>query len=609
MEDNIWYAVTTREGEFGRRSRIPERGTPVLANLNGQLHAIITLETGEMVHYLYDEEDKAAWVSHGAVPRAIAHSSPCLVAFYDKLFLIFLRDGRLDYLEYTDSTAPWKSTSDAQGLWSEPTRLSFLLTDHTFVGTPTPFVIDGHVHTLCKASDPSREIICLRYDYNSAVWWGSLDVSDGRALGGVSATSFGNKAYLGFIENGPADLSHSVYVTSYEDGKWQPQEDVDGQSAADPPQLAYLNGRIHCIFTDDTEARDLRWYSRPVLSYSLSSWMGDIADDALLPHLTIPGTHDSCARSVLPYVRTQDLTVMQQLALGIRFIDLRLRLHDDGFLYCYHGGVPLGYPRVLSFAFVMDQVWTFLSGADESRPPTETVLISINNDDTSAEQHSNPALFYNAVETAIAATPPYPDGTHKWFVDAVTPRLSQVRGRAVLLRRYKGHPAIDSKARQGLDLSRWVNNNPEFTIITSTNVKVHLQDKWKYTQRMALAQLVENKSGHVQQLMERAAGGSPIARSARGEEDDWFINFCSAVGDPAEHGMIAEPKWIAVGARSSQWYGEWVDGINVRTGGYVEQLRSRGTGTGKKRLGIIVLDYPELPGGSDLVARLIEMNF
>ncbi|OIW32181.1 phosphatidylinositol-specific phospholipase [Coniochaeta ligniaria NRRL 30616] len=641
MEDAIWYAVTIKEGEFGPRSRFPERGLPVLTNLNGHLHAIITLGTGEMVHYLYDDEDKPAWISLGPVAGAIAHSSPCLAAFHNKLFLVFIRDACLYYQIWTTSTADPTSASQRQGFWSEPTRLRD--DGQTFSGIPALFAINGVLHVLCGSSDASREILGFKFDYISSTWIPSDDVSGGRAASGVSATSFGDKAYLGFIENGPGDVSHAVYVAAYSDGKWQPQEDVAGQSAADPPQIAILNGRIHCIFAENTEARDLRWYSRPVLSYSLSSWMQDIADETLISHLTIPGTHDSCARSTIPFVRTQYLSITQQLALGIRFFDLRLRLHDDGHLYCYHGGVLIDFPTGLSFAYVMDEIWTFLRGADGRQPPTETVLISINNDDISPEQQADPALFYSAVQDAIVDTPPYPDGSHRWFVEPVTPTLGEARGRAVLLRRYHGHPAVHPVARQGLDLSKWLNDNPQFTIITPTKVKIHLQDKWRYTDRMTLAQLVANKSGHVQQLMDRAAtspagvdAGSDAGsdgdaysdavavadadadadgdtrtttpRPGLREQNDWFINFNSAVGDPAEHGEVMEAKWIAVGAHSN-WIGKWVDGMNVRTREYLQELQTRETGTSKRRLGIVNLDFPELPGDNDLVARLIEMNF
>ncbi len=134
----------------------------------------------------------------------------------------------------------------------------------------------------------------------------------------------------------------------------------------------------------------------------------------------------------------------------------------------------------------------------------------------------------------------------------------------------------------------------DFQIETATGVRVRLQDKWKYADRIALHDLVASKQAFVRRMMEQAEGE---------HEGDWFLNFCSAVGDPAEHGEIAESKWIAVGAHSNL-IGKWVTGMNQLTRDYL-----RGDGAGRKRLGIVNLDYPELPEENDLVARLIETNF
>ncbi|KAJ9137297.1 Phosphatidylinositol-specific phospholipase [Pleurostoma richardsiae] len=628
---DLWYARTIKEGEFGPRQAFPQGGLPVLANLNGQLHAVIALEaTGELVHYCYDADEKLEWDNLGGLDASagvIAHSTPALVAFHNKLFLTFLRDSQLYLTIWT--------ASDQQ--WTPPVPLA---PDHQlFSGVPALFVLGGVLHLLCADASPDREILGYRYDYIAATWSPCDDVSEGKAASGVSAASYGRNAYLGFIEAGPGDESHAAYVAAYTGGAWQPQESVGGATAACPPQMAVLNGRVHAIFADDTPTRDLRWYSRPALGYSLASWMAAVPDATPLSAMTIPGTHDTCARSSVPFVRTQYLTVTQQLALGIRFLDLRLRVRgEDGGLYCYHGGMPIDLPRYLPFESVMAEVFAFLRPA--GRPPTETVLVSINNDDSSEQERADPAPFYAAVADAIARAPPLPDGTSPWLVapSAAPPTLGAARGRAVLLRRYHADPAVHARAHLGLlDLSAWVNDSADFTIVTPAGARVRLQDKWKYAERMALQELVAHKSSLVQRMMERAAPGwtpapkskeeaiVPPAAAEEGEEEGaggveadgaevrppaeatWFVNFCSAVGDPVEHGEMAEAKWIAVGAHSN-FVGKWVDGMNVVTRNYLEE-RSAGGAGGRQRLGIVPLDYPELPEDNDLVAKLIETNF
>lgn len=610
LKGQLWYARTGGDGnddEFGGRQKFPQDGLPVLTNLNGALHVIIVQpESGEMAHYVHDDDDASmGWESRRTLDVEagfVAHSTPAVTAFHNKLFLTFLWDGKLFYSIWSELGPEAKEWMPPQPVYTgdEPLR---------FRGIPAMCIMENALHVLCGADTDERHILGFRYDYIAQTWTKCDDVSEGRAASGVSAVSFGNSAYLGIIEAGPGDETHAVYVAAFQDGTWEPHEAVAGASAADPPQIAILNGRVHCLFNDNTETRDLRWYSRPVLKYALSSWMGGLPDDVLLSELTIPGTHDSCARSRIPFVRTQYLSITQQLALGIRFLDLRLRRHKDGQLYCYHGGVAIDYPRHLAFTSVMDEVWRFLApraGKENAAPPTETVLISINNDDKSDEEVAAPELFYAAVADAVAATQPWPgSGQHRWHTAPTTPRLGEVRGKAVLLRRFAGDPAVEPAARHGLDLSAWIEDNPDFTIVTPTSVRVRLQDKWKYAERIALRDLVESKAQFVQRMMARAMGKFTAEDDKEEEPHDWYINFCSAVGDPAEHGEIAEAKWIAVGAHSD-FIGKWVPGMNVQTREHLQE--NIGTG-GRARLGVVNLDYPELPEGNDLVARLIATNF
>ncbi|KAK0718159.1 PLC-like phosphodiesterase [Lasiosphaeria miniovina] len=622
LDGNAWCAVTDDDGNFGGRMPFPQAGLPVMENLNGHLHVVVVLESGDIDHYILDDEPQrqASWVHLGPLPGATTLSSPCLVAFHNRLFLAFVdHNGKLYYTAWTTSNPHPSSASDIGGAWSDPKAVSSGDIE-TFRGIPALFVTNGTLHLLCASASEPSEILCYAYDPASSGWSPCHDITEGRAARGISATSYGETAYMGFIENTGASADRqgdsTVTIASFLHGKWQPHEPVGGgQRAADPPQIAILNGRIHCIFNDATATKDLRWYSRPILAYSMASWMAALPDTTLLSNVTIPGTHDSCARSYVPFVRTQYLSIGQQLALGIRFIDLRLRRHDDGSLFCYHGGIPLGFPRGLSFVAVMDQVWAFLRGPHHTLSATETVLVSINNDDVSDDQHANPGIFYQAVDAAVAAAAPYPDGTPRWFLGPVTPRLGNVRGRAVVLRRYPGDPAVAPRVRTGLDLSDWVDDSPDFTIVTPTNVRVRLQDKWKFSSRISLADLVASKSGFVRSLMLQAAARPPPPMDlvssdsqANPETDehngDWYINFCSAVGDPVEHGELAEAKWIAVGARTVGL--DWVDGMNRQA----DDARGDYVGvSGRVRLGVVNMDYPELPADNDLVARLIETNF
>lgn len=648
FDGQLWYSSTVPDGvgeAFGRPEKFPyhegsgKNGVPMIANLNGVLHAVVvSADTGAMAHYVKDT-DGEGFIRQGPLPAGCVTAKDsrglALTAFHNKLFMAFINP------EQTLSYAQWDADSRA---W---TPTGSVCDSPKFQGKPAMFVLNGALHVLCEAAGPTTsggrggggDILGYKYDYSESGWsWDPTDgdVSQGRATRGLSGASYGGRAYLGLLNSGQGG---AVYVTAYnadpKSGKtgWDDPERVGGTSvkARFAPQVAVAGGRVHCVFSGRWQG-DLRWFSRPVLGYDLSCWMGALDDSQLLSALTIPGTHDSCARSNIPYVRTQYLSVAQQLAMGVRFLDLRLRRHDDGRLYCYHGGVPINMPRGLSFESVMDEVWEFI-GPKQGKKATETVLVSINNDDRSKGQKANPKPFYDAVKEAIESTPAYyygddgsgSGGSSRWYTDPVTARLGDVRGRAVLLRRYYGDPEVSPKQRMGLDLEEWEQDNPDFTIVTPTGVRVRLQDKWRYSRRSGLEELVASKMGHVRRMMEIAMGIRPddaddaddgdkgdgkALSSPADPEKTWFINFCSAVGEPVEHGEVAEAKWIAVGAHSNlHFFGRWIEGVNVRTRDYLRDLDEGAGRGGTRRLGVVNLDYPELPEDSDLVARLIETNF
>jgi 1-phosphatidylinositol phosphodiesterase len=446
--------------------------------------------------------------------------------------------------------------------------------------------LENKLHVLCSSNDENREILGYAFDPEIGVWNSCDDVSEGKAASGVSATSYGNSAFLAFQENGPDDTSRVIYISEYKDGKWKPQEAVAGQTSADPPQLSILNGRINCIFNANDDQKNLKWYSRYLLDYSLGSWMKDIPDDTLLSNMTVPGTHDSCAESNIPFVRTQYLSISKQMEAGIRFLDLRCRVHSDGQLYMYHGGIPINMPMCLKFDKIMNKIFTFFS---KNGKPTETVLISINNDDVSGKER--PEVFYNAVKTHIDQAPRYEDGSERWITARTTVTLGEARGKAVLLRRYHPDPALSVEDRMGIDLSGWLNNNPDFTFNTPDGVTVTLQDKWQYSDIIPLAELIKSKFGFVSNMLEK---------SAASDAEHWFLNFMSAVGDPVQKGEIAESHWIAVGAHSDV-VGKFVQGMNPT-------VRRMFSWDIKKRYGVIAMDYPELPKDSDLISWLIGTN-
>ena len=66
------------------------------------------------------------------------------------------------------------------------------------------------------------------------------------------------------------------------------------------------------------------------------TWQGSLPDHLLVTQVSLPGTHNSLALHGTDLARCQSKSLEQQLALGIRFFDLRVKLKHHRLLM-YHG--------------------------------------------------------------------------------------------------------------------------------------------------------------------------------------------------------------------------------------------------------------------------------
>lgn len=150
-----------------------------------------------------------------------------------------------------------------------------------------------------------------------------------------------------------------------------------------------------------------------------SDWMDLIEDQTKLSQMAIPGTHDSGAYNIpLDLGETQDWNIADQLNNGIRFFDIRIANNSttDDF------EIRHGFERLGSFnRLVMRPVEDFLM-----QHPQETILMSIKDEDT---------LDVVRLETDYIY---HPNGMfYQGSINADT-RLSEVRGKIVLVNRYNG---------------------------------------------------------------------------------------------------------------------------------------------------------------------------
>lgn len=216
-----------------------------------------------------------------------------------------------------------------------------------------------------------------------------------------------------------------------------------------------------------------------IMKVNLSSWMKNISDNTGLFELNIPGTHDSVTERVpLSHLaKCQDLSIFDQLSLGVRALDLRVKSNGDN-LTMVHGAVtacnPPGHFRHhMDMADVLDECYQFLD-----KNPSESIIIQFKNDNGTEMEKCFHNLFYNYIQK----------NSKMWFVDNRMPTLGEVRGKLVLIRRCacdKNNPDF-SDNNTGIDFSAWVEQDevvPDALVLctnSAEDAKFLIQDRYKY---------------------------------------------------------------------------------------------------------------------------------
>jgi 1-phosphatidylinositol phosphodiesterase len=229
------------------------------------------------------------------------------------------------------------------------------------------------------------------------------------------------------------------------------------------------------------------------LDADLTDWMSLVDDATSITDMTIPGTHDSGAmhEPISGSAKTQNLTISEQLNIGVRYLDIRLRHYEDA-LVVHHGAVY----QHLNFDDVLTAATDFLVAH-----PTETILMEVSEE---YEAYSNSRSFEETFVT-YETNEQYSDF---WWTHSYLPKLGDVRGKVVLLRRFTGSFWTSG----GIDITGW-SDNAEFDLYDTRNTRVHVQDFYKvnlYTNENKWNVILDNLS---------AAGTDTTA--------SLFINFTS----------------------------------------------------------------------------------
>ena len=233
------------------------------------------------------------------------------------------------------------------------------------------------------------------------------------------------------------------YLAIEKDGKDQDNNKICHKRKSIPWELelvGYDKGEIN------TTVRSIDW-----ITYSSyvdgPCWMKYVDGNKYLDELSIPGTHDSSTCSVdndtepqTSLAKCQQDYIPTQLLEGIRYFDIRLGKGDDPGID--HGGFYL-FKKDGNFLHLSDVIGYFTTFLKENPTEALIMLVSRGNDEATDE----------GITTAFAKV--MDENPDLFYTSSRVPTLGEVRGKIVLLRRFRLAGNSVSGHTWGLDLTEW----------------------------------------------------------------------------------------------------------------------------------------------------------
>lgn len=268
-----------------------------------------------------------------------------------------------------------------------------------------------------------------------------------------------------------------------------------------------------------------------------------VDDNKFLDELSIPGTHDSGTCSVdndtepqSSQVKCQQDYIPTQLLEGIRYFDIRLGKGDDPGID--HGDYYL-LKKDAYYMHLFDVIGYFKTFLNENPTEALIMLVSRGNDEATDE----------SVTTAFAKV--LDDNPKLFYTSSRIPTLHEVRGKIVLLRRFRLAGNSVSGHTWGLDLTEWddkikahsdsatmclVQDARGFEAAGETGdkepycTKVYAQDKYKLTGTDKLSWVdnaLKETTGRTRNKVDVA---DDDGAKVQVQERCWSINYTSCTG-------------------------------------------------------------------------------
>ena len=236
------------------------------------------------------------------------------------------------------------------------------------------------------------------------------------------------------------------YLAIEKDGKDQDNNKICHKRKSIPWELelvGYDKGEIN------TTVRSIDWikYSSYVDG---PCWMKYVDGNKYLDELSIPGTHDSSTCSVdndtepqTSLAKCQQDYIPTQLLEGIRYFDIRLGKNNENGDPGIDHGICYLLKKDGGFIHLSDIIGYFKTFLNEN--PSEALIMLVSRGNDEATDDSVTTAFANVMD----------NNSDLFYTSSHVPTLNEVRGKIVLLRRFKlAGDSVDGHT-WGLDLTEW----------------------------------------------------------------------------------------------------------------------------------------------------------
>ena len=202
-----------------------------------------------------------------------------------------------------------------------------------------------------------------------------------------------------------------------------------------------------------------------------ADWMSKLDNNLSLREVNMPGSHDTMALYSLGDLagQCQSLSLKEQLNLGVRFLDIRLK-EENNKLKVVHGTVD----QKASFDSVIKEVESFLKSHKD-----EFIIMSVKEE---ADSSKSEISFEECLKSYL--------NSDIYLKDTVLPnRIGDVRGKVVLLSRYSGS-TIGIPAYSNWQVS---------SSFTMSDTDIYVQDTFKITSKEQKQEEIVrcfNETGH-----------------------------------------------------------------------------------------------------------------